>query len=180
MALKTMINTLINARSAYDKQLKELGKEAGKGISEALGEVLPTGFFMQWAQYTPYFNDGEPCEFRSGEPVVGILPLEGTEEGWFEELEDGYGRNDVVSFWNVDNYGRDRIVPGLGPENKRTIKARDVVSGLSYETLQTLKDLWESIPEDMLKVSFGDHTKVRIVKNYNEEISYSVDEYDHD
>ncbi len=44
---------------------------------------------LRWTQYTPYFNDGEPCEFGLGEITVlpaGLSPL--------EEYEGGIGENE--------------------------------------------------------------------------------------
>lgn len=43
---------------------------------------------IRWDQYTPYFNDGEPCEFGTGEPRFRLTGTdEDSEDG---DYEDGY------------------------------------------------------------------------------------------
>lgn len=64
MALKTMVDRLNKARDEYQKQLASLGKDAQEAIAKAISECLPPDKQLMWAQYTPYFNDGEPCVFR--------------------------------------------------------------------------------------------------------------------
>lgn len=60
---------------------------------------------VRWRQYTPYFNDGEACEFRiygADAKFVGIDEGGDDEDGWHEiylSYPDGY--------WNThDHHGR--------------------------------------------------------------------------
>lgn len=64
MAIKTQIKRIQTAKKKYNEALSKLGRKA---IAKALGEVIPKGFALTWSQYTPGFNDGEPCTFRLGE-----------------------------------------------------------------------------------------------------------------
>lgn len=54
-----------------EKQIKEEAKEVfaatSKDIFEKHGDVVHS---FGWTQYTPYFNDGEPCEFGTGELFI--------------------------------------------------------------------------------------------------------------
>lgn len=47
--------------------------------------AIPGVDSIRWRQYTPYFNDGEPCEFSVGELMV---KLDGVDDGG--DYDDGY------------------------------------------------------------------------------------------
>lgn len=64
MALKTQIKRIETARKKYNEELAKLNRRA---IAKAIGEVIPPGFALAWNQYTPSFNDGDPCRFTVGE-----------------------------------------------------------------------------------------------------------------
>jgi hypothetical protein len=63
-------------QSNYEEQLKPLLETKQNYIKEgkkALGEIFskffeenPDALYVFWQQYTPYFNDGEQCEFGVG------------------------------------------------------------------------------------------------------------------
>lgn len=132
---------------------------------------------MRWRQYTPYFNDGDPCVFRIYEVYfrfVGMSPITEDEEGAYEE-EDG--------FYTVNN---GRYTEADSPEQR--------VLGVSKS--YSLGDGWDREPEDLplielasevasmitrgahwdfLYSTFGDHAVVTV---YSDKIL--VDEYDHD
>lgn len=56
--------------------------------TDALFEAHPTLHSISWTQYTPYFNDGDPCEFSSNANYATL----NNEEGEFEDA-DGYAVN---------------------------------------------------------------------------------------
>jgi hypothetical protein len=70
VALKTMINRINAAKAKYDAEIKKAGKNLPKEIAKELGKLVPDGFFLEWEQCTPYFNDGEPCVFSVGTPYL--------------------------------------------------------------------------------------------------------------
>ena len=51
------------------RTLKEHGLIAIKNALAKLFEELPELICVRWTQYTDYFNDGEECRFRVGEPT---------------------------------------------------------------------------------------------------------------
>lgn len=57
-------------------------------LLEALDDVLASDAVeaIRWTQYTPYFNDGEACEFSVHEPYIRFV--DGDEEAG--EREDGF------------------------------------------------------------------------------------------
>lgn len=134
MALKTMIENLNKAREAYNKQLATLGKEAQKAVAEELGALVPDGCELRWTQYTPYFNDGEPCVFSVNEPYVRA---------------DGSNDEGVeLTTWGIKNYGVESWSPAI--------------DGVTKKALNDLRKAWEELPEDLLEKAFGDHAEVII------------------
>lgn len=60
---------------------------------KAVFEGVPSIGMIKWEQYTPYFNDGDTCEFRVDEPTF-------IRDSKLEELEED---NDLYS-WNAKDY----------------------------------------------------------------------------
>jgi hypothetical protein len=66
------MSEVTKAFKSLKKQLKDLKSEYMKAGKAAFGDESKTLFDahpkmkeFQWKQYTPYFNDGEPCTFRA-------------------------------------------------------------------------------------------------------------------
>src|SRR6478736_1430716 len=59
--------------------------------------ALPNVDSLRWRQYTPYFNDGEPCEFDVHE--VGAKVVGGEEDGG--DYSDGYFGSWELSYYKV-------------------------------------------------------------------------------
>lgn len=107
----------------------------------ALESLMGTPGFLgvRWSQWTPYFNDGDPCRFHAGIESYGggfrfdTVPEDGGDG------EDGYVSYDLDYF------------PNVTPEQKRAADAfeRVVESGEHYAKLQEY---------------FGDHACVEVTK----------------
>jgi hypothetical protein len=54
-------------RKAYDDKLKNEGEAAMKEAFKEVFDKHPCIDSVYWTQYTPYFNDGDPCYFRMNE-----------------------------------------------------------------------------------------------------------------
>jgi len=63
MALKTMLDNIKRAR-------EQIKAEAAQEVTNHFKAVLPEGFELRWEQYTPYFNDGDPCIFGVRDPYL--------------------------------------------------------------------------------------------------------------
>jgi hypothetical protein len=122
---------------------------------------------VRWHQYTPYFNDGDPCEFGVGEPYVKLV--DGPEDGG--DYEDGYfgGYDDelrsLVGYSKYDRNGKDRtetIIPGSD-------------SSLSESWRQLSSALNSGVFENALLDLFGDHAEVTVHKD-----KIVVGEYSHE
>lgn len=108
-----------------------------------------------WTQYTPYFNDGDACEFSVNGPCfTNALGEDLNDISPWGEYD---GEND--NLWVFHSY--DDIDPDL-KINKRSIEFLDIM-------LQS-----ENMSEIMLK-TFGDHSKVIATSD-----GFEIEEYEHD
>jgi hypothetical protein len=69
---------------AIIKKMEERGREAFKAGSAQLFNGNPDLVSFSWTQYTPYFNDGDPCEFG----VNSYLDIEFSDGTFLEEWTD--------------------------------------------------------------------------------------------
>jgi hypothetical protein len=140
---------------------------------------------IAWTQYTPYFNDGEPCEFRVGEPCFSIEGVETAEdeEYWAEYsfTEEDYEESGTQWFgtWN-DQFQR-VIGKCEGSYDRNTGKwtyTDHPVDEAMYYPLMALHSAMASgrCEVELLK-KFGDHAHIKIdtVKGV-----VQVDEYEHE
>lgn len=67
MAKDTMLSIFQKAREAYVAARNDV---TAKMIADALAEFIPEGRMLVWSQYTPYFQDGDPCTFGVNEPCL--------------------------------------------------------------------------------------------------------------
>lgn len=61
------IESLMNKKKDLNKAMLEHGKAALKEEFKNFFAAHPECKALRWTQYTPYFNDGEPCTFSRGE-----------------------------------------------------------------------------------------------------------------
>jgi len=93
------------------KEIKKLQKELkdkilaiGKdGIRDFFGPVFdanPKLEKIRWRQYTPYFNDGDPCIFRVHEATVRLNGMAEDAGDYENGFEDSYHFLDGEFDWN--------------------------------------------------------------------------------
>jgi len=146
------------------KEIAELGaKEGGEAIREAFAPAFepPTNLTkIVWTQYTPFFNDGEACEFSAHEPE---LYRGGTGDDT-EESSDIYGL--------IDREGR-RHNPDYQDYLKR--KRAELEAKFGANAVTTVIDLWSKLDDDILLAVFGDHKEITITKD-----GVTVEEHEHE
>lgn len=129
-----MFDAIVSKTKAMREQMDALRKEAAEQVKPLLSEFIkanPQVKAVKWTQYTPYFNDGDPCTFSIHEP-----------EFYFEggDLDgDGY------SAWC---FGHADYRPSY-----------DVCSAATAEACKSVAKALEGI-EEALEECFGDHVKV--------------------
>src|SRR5687767_852848 len=84
-------------KAAQDKieearaEARRIGKLAFREGADALFETFPDLISFGWAQYTPYFNDGEPCNFSVyyGYPDINGEEYSGHKEHTYKDYRTG-------------------------------------------------------------------------------------------
>jgi hypothetical protein len=102
----------INALNAQMREKsKELMKEAFREFLDKYGEVVESVF---WTQYTPYFNDGEACEFSVHDTFILLKDDEDACEyegsSLYDEESIGDLKEDIAKWeaWEKDPMGEAR------------------------------------------------------------------------
>ena len=128
---------------------------------EMLDAVLntPGVLGVTWQQYTPYFNDGETCEFNAysfavalSEPPPGVAP----------DYED-YGDDGNTAQGYFDTYNLYDYVDGVRVPKHPVYESLSALDGASDHFLTVLYD------------HFGDHAIVRATRD-----GFTVETYEHD
>lgn len=142
--------------AALQEQIKALQAEAAEQIKPLLMQFIvdnPQVESVRWTQYTPYFNDGDTCEFGVNEPQFKFVSHEdgGDYEDGFFDLPYQYdpSRDYYKSFCEAC--------------------PREL-----YVKCQALSKELSGL-EDALKTLFGDHVRVIVTKD-----GVEVEEYEHD
>lgn len=91
---------------------------------------------MVWTQYTPYFNDGDACEFSVNDPYISTSEAVNA-WGEFDNEDDEEG-NDVFSRWEL----------------KQRKGYEDIIAVMEF--MET------SVGNEVLQFAFGDHVEVRV------------------
>ena len=91
------------------KEIKKLGSEAFHQELKPLFEKYPQVLSVRWNQYTPYFNDGETCEFSVNTAQIQTAENGGFQEYWDFESEDIFHRKPAEEFRDLLSSIEDEI-----------------------------------------------------------------------
>jgi hypothetical protein len=69
----SVFDEILSLKARFETQVKEQGKELLHKHFTEYFEANPEVEAVKWAQYTPYFNDGEPCEFTVHDPETKLV-----------------------------------------------------------------------------------------------------------
>ena len=139
-------------RETYQKRGQEIFKLAFKEFFEANPEVHVVG----WRQYTPYFNDGDTCEFRCYAEYAFVSNAKD-----YENIQWGEYSGDEEGVWVADS--------DYGDTNPEMIPDSVIAN------TDALRNLLAKIDEDVFLDMFGDHVQVFATRE-----GFDVQEYDHD
>lgn len=89
---------LVVGIEAAKEQVKVAGKTAVASLFKAFFEEYPQVKAVGWKQYTPHFNDGDPCTFSVHEPYLT------TKDGDFSEVSSFYEDDDESGYGFKDEY----------------------------------------------------------------------------
>lgn len=148
----TEINQLNDRLTELKNEMKEAGSAFFEKASKQVFDDTPELESFGWTQYTPYFMDGDVCEFGvNADYIHAIL------NGESVELE----RSSNHSY----DYTLKKMVD-LDPDRELTLEEKlgNLLTTLVY-----------SVNEDVMKDLFGDHAKVTVTRE-----GIVVEEYEHD
>lgn len=157
------IQTIKDRMSALNSELAEIKAKAiaqGKVLFEDACKMLferhPDLLAFQWTQYTPYFADGDPCEFGVNDVYCRFASLDKADE----ESVDGYLEDD-----DEDDDGNGERFWSFYASNKTP------QADIEREVIEIHQLIDESVYQDL----FGDHVKVLVTRDGAETEEYSHD-----
>jgi hypothetical protein len=139
-------------RETYQKRGQEIFKLAFKEFFDANPEVHVVG----WRQYTPYFNDGDTCEFNCYAEYAFVSNAKD-----YENITWGEYQGEEENVWILD--------PDYGDTNA------DAVPEHVVKNAGSLTNLLSKIDDDVFLDMFGDHVQVFATRE-----GFDVQEYSHD
>lgn len=135
MAKNAAWEALKKEKQSILTKLKEQAQDVFNETAKEIFEKHPKLHAFGWTQYTPYFNDGDTCEFGVNKDVH--ICFNG------KEFED-------VSNWTFES------------ENKWAKEAK-AEQGLK-EAAADISELMEALDDEDFKQMFGDHMEVTVTK----------------
>lgn len=153
-----MSNAVIeNLVAEYNKTKAEFVEKSKNAMRSAFNEFFasnPDIDQITWTQYTPYFNDGDPCIFRVNDMTFTLAKdeVDLSEISYPDDDEKCYG----AFFWD-DGGKRIDPIPGYRKLFDKFVRQVSV------------------LPDEIFMNSFGDHVSVIANKD-----GFDVQEYDHD
>ena len=152
---KTEIDEFNNTVAEAQKRLSEQVKPVILDYIKERAKTQSIGLIgVKWNQYTPYFNDGDPCEFHVGEIY---LKFSNTPDD-AGDYEDGF-----IGTWEL----KEKIGDDYDYPNELAKKQGALIEEIS--------SFINNIPEEFMEIAFGDHKQIIVTAD-----SLEVEEYDHD
>lgn len=168
------LERMTKARATLEATLADIKKAGNRGFAELVQPIFaefPGLRWFSWTQYTPYFNDGDPCVFGANttyinagyvEPGAGTAGSDGTASSIAGDAteEDGDDTDDE----DLEEIGTHASTLRYVNQNPWAERIGEVLGALGDEGLLAL---------------FGDHVRVR-AERAGDTVTVSVEEYSHD
>lgn len=199
--LNEFLSRVVEAEEQYKKRVQDASrvfqKEVYNGFFKPVLDKHPIIGRFTWTQYTPYFNDGEPCEF-------GVHDLNVVTQRDVDDQDDD--RETSVIFYGPDP----NVVAYVFDNNPAPLKAvfdaikEDAWAKKYYKTFEAwaanqvtgydkytkeeveqaiaaktdineVQKIFNKFPEDVMRNAFGDGVMVIVDRN-----GITVEDYDHE
>ena len=149
---KELFEQIAKGKEEISKIKAELSgkiKENFHGMAKELFQGFPELKSFGWKQYTPYFNDGEACEFQS----LHIYPtINGNDEN-YGESEQEEGVLDIVMLGSETKYDA----------NWKKIPNEDY-NPYYKEIVDTVKEFLNQFDDDDMEDLFGNHVDIHVTE----------------
>ena len=158
-------------------QAAKISQEVFKASLVKFFDAVPEIKAIFWRQYTPYFNDGDSCEFAVGDVNFYMEDRE-------EDDENGYNAYDPFrkpskyvyeAAADTNNKYRDEYNKQIEVYNERVAKYTPERVDQIQRAMADVKELFRTINDDYFLMMFGDHVEITATKD-----GFQVDEFDHD
>lgn len=158
--LQEQFDLLLQEQADLTKRFQAKAQELFKETTKEFFEKNPGVTAVVWSQYTPYFNDGDTCEFSVNEPYFTNAKNLDDLTRWGEY--EGEDENE----WSESSWGFK-----YQSEKKGTkFEGIDPASIDKFSSLIQSRDM-----ESVMEAMFGDHVKVVATRE-----GFDVDDCDHD
>jgi hypothetical protein len=179
--VKQVIEEYGIARMQFEERMKTAFNDVFKTFFEQYPEITA----VAWNQYTPYFNDGEPCVFSVGD-FFGLAKgqkfnVNGEKEIELNEINSAYdldlesfpykGKPSEYVYENRHKYDwYEQSIQAYENASKANPRYAEICDGW-----KELVDVLSSTDENIYHTAFGDHVFVLATKD-----GIEVNEFDHD
>lgn len=169
------MNKFKKIRKQYEEARATMRKEGEKALKEAFKELFATFPEIEsivWAQYAPYFNDGDPCTFDVHEAEVRLNTKKLRDElvEFVPPSEEPEDDNDNFEYAGDEYaYGENDHLIILESSKAKLLKhEKDMIS--AWRELSEFTKL-----EDVLEYTFGSDSLVTATRD-----GFEISEFSHD
>lgn len=167
-SLQEKFDQLLADQAELKRQFQTQAQEMFKGITKEFFDKNPGVQAIVWTQYTPYFNDGETCEFNVNDPTFTNSPNGEDVSPW------GEYEGDDESIWSCQNVSH--VLTSDRSYYKEEADRINAAGGVDADSCSAFERmLMSSEMEDVFLAMFGDHVKVIATRD-----GFDVEDYNHD
>ncbi len=112
-------NAMKELRKVVKKQAKDFFSEASKDLFEKYPELIS----FRWTQYTPYFNDGDPCVFSAN---AEYPYLNGGEDEFFPDKDEPLNKAGKAVVKLLKNFENDDYEMMFGDHCQVTVSRKGI------------------------------------------------------
>lgn len=168
--IQSRFEKLLADQIELKRQFQEQAQNMFKEITKEFFDKNPGITGVVWTQYTPYFNDGDTCEFSVGEPTFTNAPVDELSES----IRWGEYDGDTEGVWSCENPSY--VLSADRDYYKATADAIRAAGGVDAESCALFsKAIGSSEMQDVMLAMFGDHVKVIATRD-----GFDLNDYDHD
>lgn len=184
------LDELNKTMEAARKKIREEGQAAFRAACDDVFAQHPKLESFSWPQYSPFFNDGEPCEFSVHE--LDGMKFDGVEWNGYELGVSTYGyvqqgtkkvtrfnyrtrRDETVEEPNMVRAEHEPRLSCNGDDETEVPEGFDMKAAIAaFEAVEPILAFLQK-NEDIAEVAFGNHVRVTVTRQ-----GFDTDSYDHD
>lgn len=166
-ALQEKFDQLLSEQEELRRKFQATAQELFKETTKEFFDGSPAITAVVWTQYTPYFNDGDTCEFSVNSPTFTNAPdPENVRWGEYDGDEEGVFAVENVAY----------VMKSDGDYYKEDKEAINKAGGIDVDSCEAFKRMvCSSAMEDVMHAMFGDHVMVIATRE-----GFDVQDYEHD